>query len=230
MKERQTSPHTVREYDAELNRLRDKVVSMGTLAEHQLTTAIEALANMNIDLGTKVIAQDETINNMQVEIDGMCTWLIAHRQPTAADLRLVLTAIKITTDLERVADQAKNIARATSLLSEARDKGNPIDCIGAQHVGQYITGLLHSAVDRFSRSQTMAAETFLHASNKIRHMCDSNTRKIISHIMEEPDAAAYAMGWLSAGDALERAGILTINISEQIHSLLSVTASHEASE
>ena len=101
--------HISKQFDAELETVRSRVLQMGGLVEEQIVNAIEALLNSKLDLADAVIAKDLQVNSMEVEIDEACAHIIARRQPTAGDLRMVMTVIKTITDLERIGDEAKKL-------------------------------------------------------------------------------------------------------------------------
>ena len=111
-----TQEHTSKRYDAELETVRSHVLQMGGLVETQITAAIEALATGNLQLADQVVADDHRVNALEVKIDEECAHIIARRQPAAQDLRMIMTVIKMITDLERIGDEAEKIARMTKLI------------------------------------------------------------------------------------------------------------------
>ena len=103
--------HTVKKFDTELENIRSRVLAMGGLVEQQITSAMDGLASGNLDMLDAVIKNDEKVNRHEVELDEACAHIIAKRQPTAIDLRMVMMVIKTITDLERIGDEAKKIAK-----------------------------------------------------------------------------------------------------------------------
>ena len=103
--------HTYKQFDADLEGIRSRVLQMGGLVEEQITNAIEALISANLELAEQVINNDHHVNALEVGLDEDCTQIIARRQPTASDLRMVMTVVKTITDLERIGDEAAKIAR-----------------------------------------------------------------------------------------------------------------------
>ncbi|MEK7843197.1 MAG: phosphate signaling complex protein PhoU, partial [Pseudomonadota bacterium] len=113
------SEHISKQFNAELEAVRSSVLQMGGLVEEQIERAVEALTTGNIDLIEQVIADDHRVNAMEVSIDEICSQIIARRQPTAGDLRMIMTVIKTITDLERIGDEAAKIARMAKLIYAA---------------------------------------------------------------------------------------------------------------
>ena len=114
-----TQEHTSKRYDAELETVRSRVLQMGGLVETQITAAIEALSTGNLQLADQTIANDHRVNALEVQIDEDCAHIIARRQPAAGDLHMLVTVIKMITDLERIGDEAEKIARMTKLIYSA---------------------------------------------------------------------------------------------------------------
>src|ERR1051325_7558620 len=116
--------HTSKQFDAELERVRSRVLQMGGMVEEQITRAMESLISGNMELIDKVIGEDHRVNAIEVELDEACSHIIARRQPAAGDLHLLVAVIKTITDLERIGDEAQKIARMAKLIrSEERRVG-----------------------------------------------------------------------------------------------------------
>ena len=147
--------HISRRYNAELEDIRSRVLHMGGLVEQQIDQATDALVNADVALGESVIMTDTKVNEMEVTIDEECNQIIARRQPTASDLRLIVAVIKTITDLERIGDEAERIARmAVHLAQEQRPKNNYAE---VQALGRHIRQMLHNALDAFARVDIDAA-------------------------------------------------------------------------
>ena len=119
------SEHISKKFDAELEGVRSRVLQMGGLVEQQINRAMDALANGDMALADQVIADDHRVNAMEVGIDDDCTHIIAKRQPTAGDLRMVMAVVKTITDLERIGDEAQKIARMAKLVHERDHAASP---------------------------------------------------------------------------------------------------------
>ena len=113
--------HTSKQFDAELERVRSRVLQMGGLVEEQITRAMESLISGDMELIDKVISEDHRVNAIEVELDEACSHIIARRQPAAGDLRLLVAVIKTITDLERIGDHAKNMAEYVVYMVKGRD-------------------------------------------------------------------------------------------------------------
>jgi phosphate transport system protein len=143
--------HTYKQFNVELDELRSGVLRMGGLVEAQVTNALTGLRSGDLDLLDQVVDGDKRVNLLQLQIDDECNHVIARRQPTAVDLRLVMTVVKSIVDLERIGDEAKKIAKAARRLHSGELAPKPqIDLNGS---GQLAVGMLHAALDSFARSE-----------------------------------------------------------------------------
>ena len=113
------SEHTYKQYDAELEAVRAKVLKMGGLVEQQIVSALESLVNVNPKLAAEVMQADHLVNALEVQVDEDCSHIIARRQPTAGDLRMIMMVVKTITDLERIGDEASKIARVAQKIYES---------------------------------------------------------------------------------------------------------------
>lgn len=142
--------HTLTQFDAELDEVREQVMLMGCLVESQIRLAIEALKNNDVALMERVIEDDHRVNGMEVTIDEKCVQIIARRQPAANDLRMVMTVIKTITDMERIGDEAKKIARMGKLLSHQEHFRSP-RYTEIRHAANLVLDMLHQSLDSFAR-------------------------------------------------------------------------------
>ncbi|MDE2309680.1 MAG: phosphate signaling complex protein PhoU, partial [Betaproteobacteria bacterium] len=142
--------HTSKQFDAELEAVRARVLQMGGLVESQIQFALDALISGDVSLMNRVIGDDHRVNAMEVEIDESCNQIIARRQPAAGDLRMVMTVIKTITDLERIGDEAEKIARMAKLLSQKErlilPRYNEI-----KHAAELALDMLRKSLDAFAR-------------------------------------------------------------------------------
>ncbi len=139
--------HISGQFNAELESVRNQVLVMGGLVEQQLTDAIAAIHDQDLDAARKIVANDHKVNAMEVAIDEECTRIIAKRQPTASDLRLVMAIIKTITDLERIGDVADKIAR---MLTDNANKPQP-PLVSLENMGRRTIKMLHDVLDAFAR-------------------------------------------------------------------------------
>lgn len=156
--------HISAQFNAELEHIRTQVMIMGGLVEQQLTDAITALHNMDSELARRVIADDQKVNRMEVEIDEHCVKIIAKRQPTASDLRLVMAITKTISELERIGDVAEKISRTA--LEKFSQQHQPL-LISLESFGQHSVEMLHEVLDAFARMDLEAAIEIYRADKKL---------------------------------------------------------------
>jgi phosphate transport system protein len=208
------STHISRQYNAELEDIRSRVLQMGGLVEQQIERAINALVHGDMSLGEAVIMNDTQVNKMEVTIDEECSQIIARRQPTAGDLRLVVAVIKTITDLERIGDEAEKIARmAVRLAAEERPKNNYAEI---QAIGQQARQMVHDALDAFARVDIEAALRVAREDRKVDEKYDGAMRQLITFMMEDPRTISRVLNVIWAARALERIGDHARNICEYI--------------
>lgn len=157
---------------------------------------------------------------MQLEIDHMCTWLIAHRQPAASDLRQITATIKIINDLERIADEARNISRFAAEISLAAANNKVVQFSDAYQINDDIAKMLHDTVASLTASVPVQANIIKQYYDKIPNIYDANIRTIMSYMLEDGQNLNYAIDYLWVGNALEKIGMLSISICEHIDYLL----------
>jgi phosphate transport system protein len=205
--------HTDRIYETQLGKLRISVLEMGGLVEQQIAQAIRALVTADEPLARATIARDHTVNRLDVEIDDLCLKLLALHQPAARDLRLITTALKITTDLERLGDLATNIAeRALELASEPPLK----PYIDIPRMAELARDMLHRSLDAFVREDTTLALSVCAADDAIDELHQQLFRELLSFMVENPDTISRAMRLLFVSKALERVGDHATNIAEMV--------------
>jgi phosphate transport system protein len=206
--------HISRQFNKELEDIRSRVLTMGGLTEKQLDNAIQALVNRDIELSQKVIDNDDQVNLLEVSIDAECRKILARRQPTASDLRLVIAITKTTTDLERVGDEAEKIARMASGLSEVEAPKRGYDEI--ENMGMRVRQILYNALDAFARMDVQAALKIGFEDKKIDREYEAIIRQCITFMMEDPRSIRRVLDLIWAARALERIGDHARNIAEQV--------------
>ena len=206
--------HISRQYNAELEEIRSRVLQMGGLVEQQIEQALTALVTADTRLGEAVIMGDTKVNDLEVTIDEECQQIIARRQPAASDLRLVIAVIKTITDLERIGDEAEKIARmAVRLANAERPKNNYAEL---QLLGNQVRTMVRDALDAFARMDTQAALRTAHEDQQIDQQYESIIRQMITFMMEDPRTITRALDVIWAARALERIGDHAHNICEYI--------------
>jgi phosphate transport system protein len=208
-----TRAHIDRHYDEELQELRHQVLEMGGLVEKQIADAIQALVNRDDEFARLVIERDKTINRMEVQIDELCLRLLALHQPAARDLRLITTALKISTDLERAGDMAENICERTlELVREPQLK--PL--IDLPRMAALAQGMLHQALDAFVREDAELALQVCHEDDVVDQIADQLLRELLTFMMEDPHTISRAVRLTFVSKYIERVADHATNIAEMV--------------
>lgn len=211
------TPHTVRSYEEELKNLNNNIVKMGTLCEEALRKSINALITNNADEADKIIKNDEEIDKFENLIEQQVVNLIALRQPLAIDLRETVTALKISSDLERIGDLSKNIAKRSLLLSSNLSK-NLIDILNT--LSENVQKQLKSVIDSYlERSSSMAINVW-ESDEKIDNLTNQCMQASIDFLKEDPKNLQNGTHLLFVAKNLERMGDHTTNIAEQVYFLV----------
>jgi len=206
--------HISKQFNTELDGLRNRVLAMGGLIEKQIADAVTALADADQDLANHVIKTDYQVNAMEVNIDEECTQILARRQPAASDLRLIVAVIKTITDLERIGDQAEKVARISlRLAEEERPKDNYLEL---QNMGKLVQEMLNHALDAFARMDVETAIKVAHKDLTVDNQYESIMRQRITHMMEDPRSITRSLDVMWASRALERIGDHAGNICEYV--------------
>lgn len=209
-----TTPHTYRQYDKELEDIKARVLAMGGLVERQIAEAVEALVNGDMDKAEEVISKDYRVNAMDVSIDEDCTQILARRQPTAGDLRLVMAVIKTVADLERIGDGAERIGRTTIRLSDRDRPANTFDSISS--ISSLALEMLRDSLDAFARMDPEAALAVAARDARLDAHYESILRQLITYMMEDPRNISWAVELIWVARALERIGDHACNICEYV--------------
>jgi phosphate transport system protein len=211
------TPHTVKSYEEELKNLNNNIVKMGTLCEEALRKSINALITNNADEADKIIKNDEEIDKFENLIEQQVVNLIALRQPLAIDLRETVTALKISSDLERIGDLSKNIAKRSLLLSSNLSK-NLIDILNT--LSENVQKQLKSVIDSYlERSSSMAINVW-ESDEKIDNLTNQCMQVSIDFLKEDPKNLQNGTHLLFVSKNLERMGDHTTNIAEQVYFLV----------
>ncbi len=214
MMEEATQHHISQQFNLELRELSNQVLGMGGLVEEQLGNALLALTTQDGQLAEHVYTNDYRINTLEVAIDEDCTRILARRQPTASDLRLVMAVIKIITDLERIGDEAERIARMSVHRSYEDMKSKYYTVVG--HLGNHVREMLHNTLDAFARMDVDAALKIIHDDLKVDSEYENISRQLITYMMEDPRTIPMSLNILWSARALERIAAHSRNICEYI--------------
>lgn len=209
----QIGRHISGQFNAELEAIRSHVLAMGGLVEQQLTLAMKALNKQDSVLAKKVIEEDLKVNTMEVSIDEACTRIIAKRQPTAKDLRLIIAIIKTITDLERIGDVATKMSRVVieSPLKEVRKFHVSLEPLCYQAVV-----MLHEVLDAFARMDVESAARLHKEDDKLDREYEAVIRQLMTYMMEDTKNIPHILQVMWSARAIERVGDRCQNICEYI--------------
>ena len=210
-----STEHTSKQFDAELEAVRARVLQMGGLVESQIRLAIEALVSGDVPLMNRIINDDHRVNAMEVEIDESCNQIIARRQPAAGDLRMVMTVIKTITDLERIGDEAEKIARMGKLLSQKKSLILP-RYTEINRAAEMALDMLRKSLDAFARLDLAYAAQVVRQDELVDEEFRSIMRYLITFMMEDPRTISTALEILFVAKAIERIGDHAKNMSEYV--------------
>ena len=209
-----TSQHISHRFDEELTTVKSQLFEMGGIVEKQVADAITALLEVNSELAERVVSTDEKINDMEVTIDENCALILARRQPAASDLRLVLSIIKTTTDLERIGDEADKMAKqAITLAEEGRA---PRGYVEIRHIGEHVCRMLAQSLDCFVRQDISLALKVAQEDKAVDLEYGSAVRELVTFMMEDPRSISRVMSIMWSLRALERIGDHARNIAEHV--------------
>ena len=207
--------HTLKQFDAELEAVRARVLQMGGLVEQQIVQAMDALANGDIQVAAQVVENDHRVNALEVGIDEECSTIIARRQPAAVDLRMLMMVVKTITDLERIGDEAAKIARMTRLIYETERPTAP-RTHEIRHVAELALGMLRNALDAFARLDLAVAAQVVRQDEQVDSAFRGILRQLITFMMEDPRTISHAIEILFIAKAIERIGDHAKNMSEYV--------------
>ncbi|HUY20515.1 MAG TPA: phosphate signaling complex protein PhoU [Candidatus Binataceae bacterium] len=205
--------HTNRQYEEELRGLRAGLIKMGGLVESQITEAVEALVERDSVHARTVIERDAEVNRMDIETDGRCINLLALHQPAASDLRFITTGLKITTDLERIGDNAVNICERALELNEEPQLKPYIDIPRMASIAQT---MVKDSLDAFMRNDTTLAEQVIARDDEVDLLNYQIYRELLSFMAEDPHTIGVATRVLFVSKYLERIADHATNIAEMV--------------
>jgi phosphate transport system protein len=209
--------HLSTQFDAELAGISNRVLEMGGLVESQVAQAVYALSKFSGETATQVLQQEERVNQMEVEIDRDLSAIIARRQPTARDLRLLIAISKTIANLERVGDEAARIARTVQRLINTGVSSRlrlPVSDLGFE--ADLAVAQLRKSLDAFARLDTAQALQVLKADDQIDQEFDGLLRKLITYMMEDPRTISSSIDLVFVAKAIERVGDHAKNVAEVV--------------
>ena len=210
-----TDKHLSTQFDSELSAVSTRVMELGGLVASQIRQAIYALMQYSAEAADQVIETEARVNAMEVDIDRDLSSIIARRQPTARDLRLLIAISKTTANLERVGDEAEKIARMVrSIIASGSPRSLP--SLELRVAAELAGALLNKALDAFARLDTTAALSILKEDDLIDQEFNGFVRKLITYMMEDPRMISPSLDLLFLAKAIERIGDHAKNIAEFI--------------
>jgi phosphate transport system protein len=217
-----------RHFQEELEQLKTRLLEMGGLAEEQVRLAVKALTERDRELVALALNGDEPINRLHIEIDGRCFTLLALHQPMAVDLRAIVAAVKINTDLERVGDLAINIAEAARRYAQHAPVKKLIDIPRMANIAQ---NMLRDSLDAFVRRDTELAQRVLNEDDKLDDLKTQIFRELLTYMLQDPGTIEGALDLILISRHLERIGDHATNIAEDVIFMVSARdVRHHASE
>jgi phosphate transport system protein len=208
--------HLSTQFDAELSGVSTRVLEMGGLVESQVSRAITALVSIEADLAGQVLRDEERVNRMEIEIDRDLSGIIARRQPTARDLRLLIAISKIIANLERVGDEAARIARVVQRLAAVGMPGRRLPVGDLQFECDLAVAQLRKSLDAFARLDTRMALEVLKHDDQIDQEFEGMMRKLITYMMEDPRTISSSIDLVFVAKAVERVGDHAKNLAEAV--------------
>lgn len=213
--EMNTTQHTSHQYHQELEEARSKLMTMGGLVETQVINAIKALLEQNSQLGEQVAYSDYEINSLEVILDERCAEIIARRQPAASDLRLLITIIKVITDLERIGDEAEKIGRYAVELAETTNSNTDL-FNSLRHLGEHVKAMLRDTLDALARMDVQQAIQVASDDQQIDAEFDAISRQLFTRMMEDPRNIRDSLNVTWCARSMERIGDHCKNICEYV--------------
>jgi phosphate transport system protein len=203
----------VRHFQEELEQLKTRLLEMGGMAEEQVRIAVKGLTDRDQALIESVLTGDDPLNALHIEIDNRCFTLLALYQPMAADLRTIVAAVKINTDLERVGDLAVNIAEATRRYASHAPVKKLIDIPRMATIAQ---AMLRDALDAFVRRDTELAQQVLNEDDRLDTLKTQIFRELLTYMLQDPSTIEPALDLILISRHLERIGDHATNIAEDV--------------
>jgi phosphate transport system protein len=212
------SEHTVTAFDTELAALRRKIAEMGGIAEKMLVDATLALVKRDQALAQSVISADAQLDALQHEVEEQSIVTIARRQPMAVDLREVIASIRVSGDIERIGDLAKNIGKRVIAIADQLQQTKIV--VGVEHMSELVQGQLKDVLDAYTQHDPERALDVWRRDDGIDSLYTSLFRELLTYMMEDPRNIGFCTHLLFAAKNIERIGDHTTNIAETVHYLV----------
>ena len=212
------SEHTAKAFDVDLQELNKNVAQMGGLAEKAIADSVDALVRLDTTLAEHVVRVDRSIDALQREIEEKAILTIARRQPMAIDLREIVSALRVSNDLERIGDLAKNIAKR---VAELDGEFRPQKLIrGLEHMAALALAQLKQVLDAYAGRELAKALDVWRRDKEVDAMCTSLFRELLTYMMEDPRNITFCIHLMFSAKNIERMGDHTTNIAETVHYMI----------
>jgi phosphate transport system protein len=208
------SEHTNKQFSTDLETTRSLFLQMGGLVESMVRDGMEALIAGNLSLVEQVREREKEVNRFEVEIDERIGYLIARNQPTAVDLRFLLSVSKMLTDMERCGDEAEKIAKMARRLHESEGRYEPV--VELRHMANFVTAMIRESLDAFARMDPMHAAQVVRNDKEVDKEWKGSLRHIITYMIEDPRTISRSIDLIFIARALERIGDHAKNMSERV--------------
>lgn len=206
--------HTTKAFDVDLQELTRLVAEMGGLAERQIVDSVDSLIRRDVALGMRVVAADLEIDKLQHRIEELAVLTIARRQPMAVDLREIVGALRVATDLERIGDLAKNIGKRIAAIDS---DFHPLKLIrGLEHMTDLVQSQVKSVLDAYAAHDVPAAMTVWKGDEEVDAICTSLFRELLTYMMEDPRNIGFCIHLMFCAKNIERIGDHATNIAETV--------------
>ncbi len=210
--------HTIRAFDADLQEISRGVAEMGGLVEQQITDAVRALVERDSELAERVIARDLAIDSLQHDIEEKAVLTIARRQPMAIDLRVIVGAMRVCGDLERIGDHAKHIGKRVVALDQDFSPQKLIR--GVEHMASMVSALVKQVLDAYASRDVAAAMAVWNGDEQVDALCTSLFRELLTYMMEDPRNITICMHLMFCAKDIERMGDHATNIAESVYYMI----------
>jgi phosphate transport system protein len=205
--------HTLRRFDRDLQTLKDRLLLMAGIAESLIAESIEALVAQDLGTSQRLVESDPPVNRLEMQCDQLCLRMILQWQPTASDLRFIVAALKISTDLERLGDLAVNIAERAVVLARQPKLSPPVDLTP---MAGAVQAMLQGALDAFVRGDAAAAQIILQQDDRVDAAFREMSRLLVERMKDDPEDIERAVALLFIAKSLERIADHATNIAEDV--------------
>ncbi len=215
------SGHIVKSFDEDLGQIESLLLEMGGLVETQISEAVRALTDRDVELGEKIRLNDKRVDDLEIQINELTIRTLALRQPVAEDLRAVVTALKVAANLERIGDYAKNIAKRTSVLAQSPHIGSYASTI--KRMSKLVQDMVRDVLDAYVARDGQTAEDLRLRDEEVDQLHNTLFRELLTYMMEDARNITPCLHLLFIAKNIERMGDHTTGIAEQVYYLVTGT-------